>query len=377
MRRDPKNTLITITMAELNDLEQYMNDDSFVRWITGKASREDSERWESWESQSADRQALVSEARSIIRKAIDSEPAYPDPEKELRKLRLTIDQYDLQKELANFEKYGRKNTPVYIAVAAVMAIIIGVMVLYNVIKKNDTNVDVSNSVASVQEFQTDYGQKSTLKLSDGSTIILNANSNLKFASDLDQKGEVDIWLKGEAYFSIPHLTGRNKRTLKIHTKDGTIIDLGTQFSVNTRSDSTSVALVEGQVKIAIATSVRANNGSYKDTAKNNSVEYTVNPSEVAVFKEGVKKVDLRHVNPELYTSWITNKLVFDHTPLWQIIRRIENTYGVKVVVDEPRLLNKTLSGSLANSNLDVLEEAMGHALKIPVYQQGKVVYIGK
>ena len=354
-------------MANFGILEQYLNDDSFVRWIIGKADSEELRRWENWIKLDPSHSELAAEARVIIKKLTADEPEYPNPKTELKHLHHLIERYEEEKELWTFSRYEKRRSPIYIGMAASIAILIGLIYFYGPFTRNHSNTQNENKVASVQEFQTDYGQKSTLSLSDGSRIILNANSSLKFSANPNQNGDIDIWLSGEAYFSIPHLTGHNKRVVRIHTKDGIITDLGTQFSVNSRSGRTLVALVEGHVRV-------------KDNAVDSNSSgsgYFLNPNEVAILHKGKKEVQVSHTSTSIYTSWITNKLVCDHTPLKQIIRRIANTYGVKVVVENPRLLDQTLSGSLENDNLNVLKKALSNALKASIYQHGKIVYVGR
>lgn len=364
---DDNYLLADQTMINFPELEKYLNNASFVRWIIGKANYEDTVRWNKWEKQRPANRNLSKEARSIISKIRNQESSYPNPKTDLKKLLQSIEDYEFEKKLVSLRMHRHKNMPRYVAIAASVAILVGIAIFYNTIIRKQSESKTTNSVAAVQDFQTDYGQKSTLKLSDGSTIILNAHSTLKFAPDIDGKGNVDIWLNGEAYFSIRHLAGRNKRAFRIHTKDGVITDLGTKFAVNTRLDSTSVALVEGRIRIAIRRNGRDNKN------KGQLLDQNV----VATFKRGEKTIRIHHISTELYTSWITNDLVFKQTPLRQIVRRIEDTYGVRVVVFDKNLLSKKFSGSLKNNNLYVLEKALSLALKMPVYQKEKEVYIGR
>jgi len=354
-------------MADSKKLEKYLNDDSFVRWIIGKADSEESTRWDAWEKQDPMHSELADEARLVVKKFTSGEPAYPNPSIELKKLRRAIDIHEQERELWSFSKYEKKRTSVYISIAASIVLLTGLIFIYNSFSRTNVTGEKSTNVASVQEFQTDYGQKSTLKLSDGSRIILNANSSLKFASDLNGKGDVDIWLNGEAYFAIPHLTGLKRRVVRIHTPDGIITDLGTEFSVNSRSGRTRVALVEGHVRVSGNT----------DTSMSKGETYLLGPNELAVFRRGVKNVQVSQVSTDLFTSWVTDRLVCDHTPLQQIIERIENTYGMHVIVKDRSVLNKKLSGTLKNSDVDMLEKALSQALKLPVTQEGKRIYIGE
>ncbi len=358
-------------MADLRDLQKLLDNVSFVRWVIGNGNSEESHYWEDWISRSPDNRALAKEARVLIEGIRAGEPVPPDRFHELRRFKHAAKHLAKNRnEEWNFSKYQRRAAPLYIAIAAGIVLLIGILFLFTPLQqKKETSIS-SGKLANVQEFQTGYGQKSILRLSDGSRIVLNAHSKLSFSSSAQHAGEVDVWLKGEAYFSISHLTGNSKRIFRVHTKDGTIIDLGTQFSVNTNSEETKVALVEGKVSIR----VKKGNSSSKDDP------YVMQPGQLALFQQGDNHIEVRRVDPEVYTSWTTDKLIYDHTPLSQVVQRIENTYGVQVVVNK-NLQDSRLSGSLRNNNLDVLEKALSKALRVPVHQQqgpeGEVIYIGR
>jgi ferric-dicitrate binding protein FerR (iron transport regulator) len=279
-------------MTNFNSLEHYLNDDSFVRWIIGKADAEEFQRWENWEKLDTAHSELAAEAKIIIKKLTANEPKYPNPKAELGHLHHLIDRYEEEKELWSFKRYEKRRTPVYIGIAASIAILAALIYFYSSFTGGQSRTKDENKVASVQEFQTDYGQKSTLSLSDGSRIILNANSNLKFTSNPNQNANIDIWLNGEAYFSIPHFTGLRKRVVRIHTQDGIITDLGTKFSVNSRSGKTLVALVEGHVRVK----------SNTDSSKSSGSGYFLNPNDLAILHKGKKEVQVSHVSASIYTS---------------------------------------------------------------------------
>ncbi len=231
----------------------------------------------------------------------------------------------------------------------------------------NSNYSLSNrELASVRDIKTGYGQKTSLALPDGSNIILNANSEMTFSNKTESQNEVDVWLNGEAFFEIKHPVGRTKKRFVIHTKDGTITDIGTRFSVNTRADSTSVALVEGAVNVRI-------DSNY--LSKKNS-GYLMHLGELALFTKGGHQVKIEKVNPAVYTSWISNNLVFDHTPIAMAARRIEADFGVKVIINDKRLLKRNISGLVRNNNLNALIEGFSKILCVPVRQVSDKVIIG-
>jgi len=76
----------------------------------------------------------------------------------------------------------------------------------------------------------------------------------------------------------------------------------------------------------------------------------------------------------VYTSWASGVLVFDDTPLPEIVERIEATYDVTVVVENPGVLERQVSGSVEN-DLSVLIEGLSQILERPIDRRGDRIVI--
>ncbi len=69
-------------------------------------------------------------------------------------------------------------------------------------------------------------------------------------------------------------------------------------------------------------------------------------------------------------------MILEQTPFKEIVRRLEETYGVTVKVSDRRLLQRTLSGSIENQNLEIVTDALANALEVPVRRDGEVIIFG-
>src|SRR5699024_3932660 len=103
--------------------------------------------------------------------------------------------------------------------------------------------------------------------------------------------------------------------------------------------------------------------------------YELEPGQLARFKSNDNKIAIQEVNTALYTSWREDKLVFAHTPMQKVADRIEDTFGVMVIL-EASLKEETLSGSIKSTNLKVLKEALEEILKADINQNGNQLLIG-
>ncbi|MGD1895272.1 MAG: FecR family protein [Cyclobacteriaceae bacterium] len=83
---------------------------------------------------------------------------------------------------------------------------------------------------SLTEYATDYGEIRTLTLPDSSRVTLNANSAIHYAAKWDVDVAREVWLDGEAYFSVTHT--QNDQPFIVHVTDGLRVNvLGTEFNV--------------------------------------------------------------------------------------------------------------------------------------------------
>src|SRR5690625_7719502 len=98
--------------------------------------------------------------------------------------------------------------------------------------------------------------------------------------------------------------------------------LGTKFNVNARDGLTAVVLEQGAVNLV------------KNPGQTGQVEksYLMSPGELALFSNSGDEVQVRHVRTALYASWTVLAWVFDNTPLPDIAKSLESTYGSEAVV---------------------------------------------
>jgi len=80
------------------------------------------------------------------------------------------------------------------------------------------------------------------------------------------------------------------------------------------------------------------------------------------------------VNPRVYSSWTSGTLVFDETPVAEVVDRIEATFNVEVVVEDPAVFDRTVSGSVEN-DLPTIVSGLSQILDRPIDRRGDRVVI--
>lgn len=345
-------------------LIDLLEDDSFVRYLMGKATEEELLKWSDWEKQSDENAEILRRAHNLLQEGAHTIPK-PDSRRELERLKSRIESDDRYMLFHYAQKRRKRLVWATMAAAAGILLVVGFLTR-NTFFQNDETETVRNFATRYQTVSTDFGKRTTITYSDGSEIVLNAQSQLRLPNRAVGKDTMQVWLEGEAYFSIARKKPENARTFIVHTEEGDISVLGTRFVVNTREEHTSVVLEEGSVQLDIPKS-----------QNRESLQHKMVPGELALFSRTLDTIELSRVNTQIYTSWVSDSLILDNTPLRDLIRRIESTYGVKIEVKPPRLLNERVTGKLNNVKLDPLLEGLAKTMDVTIRKDEQKITIEK
>ncbi|WP_324670736.1 FecR family protein [Hymenobacter sp. GOD-10R] len=206
------------------------------------------------------------------------------------------------------------------------------------------------------QLTTPYGQTRVVRLPDGSTVTLNSHSTLRYAADLGQASVREVWLDGEAYFAVKHLP--NHRRFVVRTTAGFRVEvLGTKFTVYRRHQQGRVVLLSGKVKVGFTDRTRSN-------------DVVLKPGElVETWDAQPRQVVHKVVNTAPYAAWKDDKLVFDGTTLAEVATRLSDTYGVAVVVENPALNQRKISGTFSVGDLEALLQLLEKSFQLTVSRE--------
>lgn len=156
-------------------------------------------------------------------------------------------------------------------------------------------------------------------LSDGSTVWLNENSELKYpvAFGGDMR-EVQL-IKGEMYFDV---CKDASHPFVVHTCNGDIRVLGTQFNIaSSTAKVVTATLVEGSVEVT--------SGSHRVTLK---------PNQQAVVNDKTAGIEVAELqDTEEFTCWKDNIFYFNNKTLEYILEKVATWYGFEVQYAENQI----------------------------------------
>jgi len=173
-------------------------------------------------------------------------------------------------------------------------------------------------------FQAQLAEQTNFHLPDGSEVILNAGSEISFKSfNWDSNRTLD--LTGEAYFKVKK---GSKFTVK--TKEGTVAVLGTQFTVNSRSDFYNVTCFEGKVMVT-----------------SGKLNHILTPGNAISIQNNIAAP---YKTTEAVPSWTAHESLFNEVAIYEVITELERQYNITVSGKE-NLKTAYFTGRFSHTNL--------------------------
>lgn len=185
-------------------------------------------------------------------------------------------------------------------------------------------------------YDTAVGERSTVTLSDGSTMTLNTNSRV--AVEFDSNIRMVTMQRGQAFFEV---ASDHTRPFAVNAGNQRITAIGTAFDVRfDKQDEVRVVLVEGQVAVD---EIDPRRPFIEQTAlPDNRIEMAAGDALLTSSSSGP---ELRQADIEEATSWRSGRLVFRDESLIDAVAEV-NRYSIAQLRldDDPRLVDVTVSG---------------------------------
>ncbi len=205
-------------------------------------------------------------------------------------------------------------------------------------QKHDELIYTDNSASHTLKYNTlsvPYGKTFKLLLSDGTKVVLNAGSKLKFPVNFISETDRKVFLNGEAYFEVAKDPAH---PFTVSAKDMDIEVLGTQFNVTsyTEDQKTYAVLVEGK----IAAHDNASAGDRK----------IVSPNEKVFIKDGGLQVE--PVKVAKYIAWTQGELVFVDDAFAVIVNKLERKFNLEIKNNYTELATINVTATFTNETIE-------------------------
>lgn len=328
---------------QIND---FLRDEYFVNWVLHPDFESD-HFWKQWLTAHPEKHAVLEQAREII-----SSVGYKN-HFELGDL-----EYAAMFEAVLKANHKRNNQGInwvslsWKIAASLLLVLAGVLAAWQFGSNQHTDVQMELIVA-----KTEYGQKKTVVLSDGTKVMLNAGSQLIYPKKFDGESR-EVSLTGEAFFDVHR---DETHPFIIQTSGLTTQVLGTSFNVRGYDEDLAVrvSVVTGKVRV---TSVAGESA------------YLI-PEQMGVFSKENQSINVTSFDENEFVGWTEGLLIFENETLPDIFQKLERWYGVTILVDEGVKLEGHYSGSYKNKSLMLVLEGISYTSHLKYELNQKTITI--
>jgi transmembrane sensor len=196
------------------------------------------------------------------------------------------------------------------------------------------------------EFATQVGERSSIILTDGSTVVLNTDSRIRVAFD-GQVRRVQL-LAGQAWFEVAK---NQPRPFVVEAGDRKVTAHGTAFDVRLDGhDQVQVTLIEGRVSVEALNSSGAGPNIPAD-------HEDLLPGDQLIVT-GARPASKRKTDVAKATSWREGQIIFDDDTLAAAIAEVNRYSAKKIVLADPRLASLRMSGVFIAGHSDSFVETV-------------------
>lgn len=181
-----------------------------------------------------------------------------------------------------------------------------------------TTVEAGDSIV----LATPPEQTAEVRLSDGTRIVLGANSRLTYPRSFALDVPREVRLSGEARFEVTHDADRPFWVISGEMRTEV---LGTVFDVNAYPGSRArVILYEGHVRIG-----------------HQQEQLDIHPGQQAVLQDN-RHLNITSVNLKQAGSWTEGLFDYDNMPLGEVMKHIGTWYNVSITAQSESFLERRI-----------------------------------
>ena len=318
-----------------------------TRFLAGETDDKETRLIEDWRNESKENRSLFEEYEKVWN-GVDSYLSVKD-------LDLESEWEILREKIQNNKELSKKAsiktghsaafylTRIAAAAVLVLAVIIGVLFLPGLTqKKYITNLE-----------------RDQIILPDSTFVTLNAKSEIRFPRKFNKKTR-SVTFRGEAFFEVK--PNKNKPFI-IKTKEVEIEVIGTSFNVDSYENRPNIDVVVNTGKVAVSSNMD----------ENIIIILQAGDRGTYVKKEGDFTSEL---NTDInYLAWKTRKLVFVNEEFGEIIKKVEEVYNRKIIVENKDLLTCRVTSTFDQLSFNAILKILETTLNLSIAEEDSVTII--
>jgi transmembrane sensor len=322
--------------------------EALARYLSQESGPEEADAIRRWLAEDPARGALVAALDRSIRTLAFHAPPDLNVEAALERVAARLNEAEVVPLHRGHRRTPRHWLAIGLRAAAVVAVVGGGAALWRAIQPG-------GPARAVREYVTSVGERDSLRLPDGSLVLLGPDSRLLVRAAYGERVR-DLELSGEALFDVVHDASR---PFRVHAGLAVLEDLGTTFAVRSDSNGVHVVVTAGSVLV-------------QDTARTPSRPVILRRGDRGrVGRDGQVTAE-RGTATEGDVAWTRGRLVFRDASLAQVRADLRRWYGIDLRVDSA-LAARHVTASFAGESPDQVVATIAMVLGARVERRGNTV----
>lgn len=323
--------------------------EALARYISGEASPDETARVRAWLAAEPGRAELLSRLEASLQQLPDSAAADVDVESALAAVKSRF------AEARVYELAPRRSNRHLLRAAAAAVVLVGGSLIWKAAQDSERGP----ALAAAQYYETGVAETDSLRLPDGTRVVLAPGTRLTLAAGYGSKARV-VELNGEALFDVQH---DDARPFSVRTGTAIIRDIGTTFTVrNVAGLNVEVAVTAGSVVLHAGTD---------DESKG----VVLQAGDLGVFdRSGVANVYVGAVS-DADTAFVSGRLVFREASLNEVAAELKRWYGIELLVEDRTLAARHITASFHGESKEQVLNVLGLALGVQIELNGDTAVI--
>ncbi|WP_276501122.1 FecR family protein [Terrimonas pollutisoli] len=330
---------------KLYTVSDFVLDEDFIQWVyTGR----NDQSWNAWLMQNPDKALTVAEAKQIVQslKLTPASVSENELDEEVHKLLNNIHAGQaVVRPIKSSKKWW------WLAAAVVILAGLGIWSSSLINKKSAAEkfsyTEVIPRLQLIEQVNTS-AKSIHILLPDSSTVELSPQSRLSYSNDFKDSANRDVYLLGEAFFSV---TKDANKPFRVFANGIVTKVLGTSFTVRSfeKEQAIKVTVRTGKVRVYPQTEESEKTGGnavYPD-------DILLTPNQEAIFEKEQKKFQKKILEkPVIIDPGISlHSMIYEETPVMKVLEEFKKAYGISIVYDEDSLRTCTITADLTDESL--------------------------
>lgn len=327
-----------------------MNKDLLLKYLRGEADIKEKEMVADWLSNSKDNLNYFTNLKSVY--VLSGLPTQKASLEEMEELSKIIEKGEILEKVTKKREFSERYFR-FITVAASILLVCTISLLLMLIKENSINkklvvdqywkrieIDTSRAgEADIRELYTEAGVKGFVILPDGSKVWLNSSSKILYPQKFGEDSRC-VSISGEAYFDV--VTDSLRPMIVSTNRNFKIKVTGTKFNVRSYDDDSEAqtTLISGSITLF----KKGEEGEEKTIAK-------LIPEQSYIIRDYQSPVLIKYVDTTRHSAWKGGVLIFDQTPMIDVIKILHRWHGADFIIEDPELLKFRFTANFKSESL--------------------------